>query len=1023
MASIIPPSEHQITEQAVSNSAPTSNDNDVAASTALTSHLHLVPTELEKVKQVNSELRKENTELKQANSDLLKENSELKQANSKLRKANSEIKQEVTNQNELIEKSEQNVAELSTTLENLRSLLFMLFESLRSISPAVFNYLYAYKDITFHLIDNDELKKIVNKIVECFERIDKGRRNAIRARETQCSKSERSKRVVRNNDSRKQAITDEKANDDPLETAIDKQQRAEQEQYDKQVAEDLDVGNGPKAEFGAKDKELLDNREALIQNVAFLNILDDHVRESPIPVKASGEKGKKGPAYRKEFKFDKKGPGHALDAVKPNIQNECCSEKKNSKQSSSSSVTDTVKAIDNATIVVEATADVVPCYCKCCNKDVVFKIIGVKQQKDTSHTNYNGKPTSSIVPSYKGECTRCGNTQVIDFTSIPTDKKRVHIAVNSDDLQHPAEQVLDQIQDLVKNKRGSGGIIEDLIDHYKEEKKSKFDRGEAEAKLNQCTDANFSTEKRKQIALKASDIKRQPHLQYDITGQAICQNDSAVLLGAIPPFKGSKATIWPFAMMLQGRYDYSSKSRVHAKLSSAHKAIESVTLSRSRFMELDIRVHRAFSHGIAKATRDKILTESTTIHLDETPVHVRSLDSQGYLWGVCTGLTSPVEYVYYAAKGDRSRKNIQSVIDFNSFDEGFKNIVTDGYAAYVAGFDSILGKPIVSACCWSHFRRALHQSFQEGDLLNIYNQLLPSGSKATDFIDNLQRYVESKDCKINNKEVLLLSIYYLINMIFANDAKVVDAHERHDTEEFVQELEKMRREHSSHLVAALDLLIEAYIAATNNIALTPKGKSYCNNGTVSKINTFTLYWKKFSDRLVEFLYSGHIPLTNNSIERAFRLVAIAKHVSLGCKTMDGFHCFADQMTIVANCALCNAPIAEYYCWAVTKIQDRVNALPTEVILKEQERLQELYGSNAKIKLERHRMPNKKSFSIIGDDGKEQKIEFDIYSEGNPTTAIYDLISYDGLTPQDFMRERAMFETGKARDPVEEGLAG
>lgn len=55
------------------------------------------------------------------------------------------------------------------------------------------------------------------------------------------------------------------------------------------------------------------------------------------------------------------------------------------------------------------------------------------------------------------------------------------------------------------------------------------------------------------------------------------------------------------------------------------------------------------------------------------------------------------------------------------------------------------------------------------------------------------------------------------------------------------------------------------------------------------------------------------------------------------------------------------------------------------------------------------MPKKFEAETINDKGVVEKTTHDLYDPSNPTAALYDLISFKGLTPHDFKREMEKME--------------
>ncbi|MGN8893476.1 IS66 family transposase, partial [Anaerobiospirillum succiniciproducens] len=484
----------------------------------------------------------------------------------------------------------------------------------------------------------------------------------------------------------------------------------------------------------------------------------------------------------------------------------------------------------------------------------------------------------------------------------------------------------------------------------------------------------------------------------------------------MPLFKGCNFNVAQMADLLEAHLLYCSASRYY--MTSLFTEAERL-ISRGHLNVISIAFSRAYLEGVCREIKEQILKISNVLRMDESPVSLANvmvdggvLCKQGYLWCMGNASLSSNHMVYFEAHPYRNIESFLSFINYNDLPDNIKYIITDAYACYDKGIQTMGGTKRKHALCHAHCRRPLHKFLKELGVLKLYNKLLEESDSPYDFFQRLQDLAMPKEgngkgkgkgkpsANLDKHTVLLLCIYHIINQIFVNDEYVVRSCDEHDSEEFFSKLDAVRKEHSAHLVTVLNLLVEVYIAAKNNIRISKNKKCFFSNLIKNKATEFCLYWMNARHKLIEFINDPMVPLTNNDIERAFRFPAISKHSRLSLKSMDGFHSFANQMTILQNCVICGVNLRDYIYWLVDNVKTRINNLPAELIAELEKIANELWDADKQIQLKRHATPKKFVGVERGKDGA-QKESVDMYDPSNPLTALYDAISYEGLTPLDF----------------------
>lgn len=950
-------------------------------------------------------------QLERENSDLEKRLNKSEQRNAKkdkemsaLRRLNHTINASLTAAENKLEASDKKIKQLETHVENYKSIYINFIHALIAANISYFGFLKDKANLDLGKVNYGLLQNKLNEIVASFKSLDTALICNTRAA-LNLSKSEKSTGYSPQLELDNGSDSDNN-NEDVLPNETWNKSKEEQ---DKQLDKILNESSHPITEFA--------------HNCDLVRKLRNDLCDSHLGAKLKAFTEQRDNCANKQDDLLVVGMQELLDFADTFILPKCPhknaidydSIKPNTSLDTKDIGSKKAQRIKDSNLVLRIPKDgVIKRQCPHCNSLCEHKAIETKEFRVL-----NAIQEKVLFPKYEVKCCECHTSSTVTLIDLIADKEVLQSCTSygkEDQLYLPHEDALRRVYEVINNSQYDADKAKEALlqafNQFIEATVKVFDYQAAANKIDSLPKEKQAQEVRKQSKNRVEDIQRQPHTKTTMNsdnGLSDASVDFISLLASTPVFKGSKFTTSIFANLSAGQAGYNSKSCFH-KNALSHGIEQAI--SRSSLMTKDIAFTRAYFHGVANQIRQQILQEAQAVHFDESPVSVVGLSKtsgsshKGWLWGMASAITSETPMVYIEACKTREASNFLQLIDYNSELAQFKYAIMDGYVGYQSAFKRMQGEPKTFACCWAHFRRSLHQYLQNtdnGKLLKLYSsKLLPKRNDVSCFIPNLRKQCLEKGA-VNTEECLILLMYYTINMIFANDAKVIDAHDNHSQPNFLNELEQMRSNNSAHLVAALDLLVGLYIAMHNNIVLSSKGKTFVVNSFPSKVNSFCLYWMKLRNNLIEFINSPHIALSNNIIEQAFKLPAILKHVSLSQKTMDGFCNFADRMTILENCALCGAPVFDYVVWLVSQVQARINQLSQSEIQDDLERAQANFPLN-KVNMVKNRAPNKFDFiKTIDKEGNEDIEKIDIYDDRNPTVALYDRISYAGLTPQDFMK--------------------
>ena len=927
-------------------------------------------------------------------------NTQKSEAEEQLRHSNIKLNNELAQLKDENARLSKDLKKKSDCVANINSILNDYFNSLLSISEDYYGFVCGYKNIDLGKSAVTDLKKKFNLLVDISKEVHASRMLAVTA-SLNVSKSEKNK-----GKSAAVAVVDDQSQDVNsagalLDISYDDDKKARYEEF----VNALEHVELPITDF-APNCQLVKNKYNTLRETTLIG-------KAIKPVFDGSDNGS---SLAKAITVE-----DILDFAFANIQPNCVSRTSVSANEMEPEpvidlVEEKVKNIRDTDLCLEAGEKEFTRVCPHCGKKCTAKLDEPKYHKPVVGGIFNSKDKRCLVPFYIVKCTKCNHTQTLSLLEMNIEKL-LHVACvpyldKNCVLFDPKASIMDKIRSVAEENQCQDLL--ELLDKLDSQVANTFNYDESIAHINELKSHKNDTYNYQKTLCnqRAKDIKCQPHTTTIISNGTSdhCEKTADTTQSAfMPAFKHSKISIAMHANTLAAQQCYSSKSKHHMANTLFN---QEELLSRSRLMEADIEFSRAYLSGVSSEIKKRLLSESTALHIDESPVNVVDLSKKettcgtGWLWGMASSMTSEHSMVYMEACESRAASNFLPLIEYND-PETFKarKIQTDGYAVYPSSQKGLKGDPITFAGCFAHCRRPIHLSFYNTDSLKIYNEkLLPEGADVTDFLGNLQKLCNDSKYDLSVNQVLLLIIYYIINTLFSNDASVIDAWQDHSCQEFLDSLHKVRQEKSADLLAALNLLVELFISINNNIKLSANKKTYQRNGPESRLNKFFTYWMNLRNSLVEFINSPHIALSNNMIERSFRLPAISKHVSLSYKTLEGFKAFANHMTILENCAINNVSVKQYIPWLAANIQERINDLPQSEVDEAIKRAKELFPFNTDIRIEKFRRPTK--FSAIKGltkKGKNITEKLDIYDPRNPSTFLYDAISYEGLTPFDFSK--------------------
>lgn len=957
--------------------------------------------------------------LEQSNKEKEKELARARQDNAELRKLNHLNEIEKVESAQKIKTLEQKLQQRDLIIAAIESILREFISELLRINSVYFKFVSDIENLDLGKCSDTRLRKRFLTIARAIKELCEQRLHALTSQFL--SKSERQPKQPSNIAVQQEEDSISNTSSKWLQQAYEEDKLIREEHFCSEPFED-----GQCTHFACNCDKVREEHSNLVESCNVSDVLKK-IQEQNTKCATSESSGNE-KTYQKDQKdlqslIDSVTTDDVLNFAEKHVVKFCLSKKNKDNESRKCSdifdVTEAVDKIANTNYCIIPTETVFEAVCPCCRSKCTQTIKAIPSFGLVQAFKLG--PVSVLNPSLDVKCSHCDETYTRVITKLNcgyTVKSACLLFEDQDSLYDPHKEKLADIRQLLSKalsnyeagagaQTGEGAVAGDLyaIRAITSSVPTKLNPEEAKTRFANLNSQQQANELRKLGGYRAKDIQAHAHTThtaFHIKDDNVTYTPAVASL--MPAFAGSSLSISIFANLLFVQQSYSSKS-------AFHKNYLDNTISRNRLMEVDIAFSRALLDPVCKVIQRKILSDSVAIHFDESPVKVAcGSNSKGkcrnaYLWAMVSAITSPQQMVFIDGRATRDGTNYLSLIDYNSEHVKFEYAITDGYAGYKSVLTQMQGEKKKQCCCWSHLRRPLHQCLDSSHLLDVYSTVLPKNEDVTNFIRNLEEYCQDKDVELPVQSQLLLIIYYIINMIFSNDATVMDAHEDLSSNAFQEALTKVRTEYSTHLVAALNLLVELYIGITNCVRPSSSGKTYVISETPSEAAKFCLYWMNHRNRLIEFINSASVPLTNNDIERCFRLPAICKSVSLSLKTMDGVKCFANHMTIIENCMLCDVDVREYIPWLSANAQHRINNLDPAVVEAALQAEYKKYPELEKCPPKPNHMPSKYRYETKNAQGKMVSHTLDIYDDANPMNLFYDLISFEGLTPFDYARQR------------------
>lgn len=591
-----------------------------------------------------------------------------------------------------------------------------------------------------------------------------------------------------------------------------------------------------------------------------------------------------------------------LKAVAPHRFNKASVGYKDLKPSNVLDIKPLLKSAPKNSLELELADESETGFCCGCKQVVELNVKSIKEKQQLSKTAMNND-TKVLVPVFQMECPKCQHTQSMSFIDllVPTELMQAYNSLeDAQESKNSFKQVMEKLYKL-----DFSLPLEELLHSELSHNESHEEESASHSELMQ--DHNLSPTWANKLQLLVAELATKSQLNELIQ-----------------------------------------------KLSATGKKLDRSYFASDDFlrelMGLDYKMLRGVLQSVCENIRQEILEDSTAFHLVALPNMLREelSGTDSSFWSMSTVFTAPRQMIYFDAKADGSGKSGLSMLERTDDDSNCKYVITDASTQLELDDEasSLQQKNYSTVCCWEDFRMKCRSIIQQKGLLDFYlNHYEPTAKKDTEALCELVE--NSSDPEINNMDSLLLSIYFLIDCIMGNDVVVIDKHKQHHTSKFLNELLKMRKEHTSHLVAALDLHIEAYIAASTcdmDINSIDDGNS---DEVVEQIKLLFSLWENKKASMVDFLYSPHVPLTSNSsTELALKMPLQNCAMLNNGNTMDELKCLAQQLTIIENCALCNLPLDVFLYWLSWKVNQATSFMPAERNEQLQQHLESLYGNNA-----------------------------------------------------------------------------
>ena len=636
------------------------------------------------------------------------------------------------------------------------------------------------------------------------------------------------------------------------------------------------------------------------------------------------------------------------------VLQECQQQKQNEDTTPSKNSPGFISVCDSnkvAGIISRAGQTTLKMHCPVCSAITSFKLLAKKKRINSvlTITDSLGSVGTVLSSVQTAVCTECGNSVEINPASLTdvalTLKQKT--ALDSEESEDRAHTKTDKnCQDCPNDAAGTGGALGG--DGVK--------TAGTEGEDRPCTDRTATEQKKRKEQFRA--------ISKDCTGSRTELILSEQLLATAPD---SLSVIDPalFDAHTFGMTPAFVKSRLSVTLLAAcgtqfcqlgapknrtfnYFEGNGFPLSREHLTGAINAFARAYLHPVTEAIRTDIVKRSPALIMDESTLLVRESarrkqregkSRKSQIWTLNSNWTSDIKASWFCVSQSRSYQNVLDIIgeELKKSNPELKYLITDGYTGYDAALKILQeqGVKIKSARCLAHARRPLHYLLRDYGLLRIYNEyLLPAGAKFTDFAENLRKYRKTKhNRKLTEREAQLLTIYWLINALFVLDSQVVKKHHYVcNTQEFKDELFKVRQEQSALVIESLFDAIRLFIAQNpkiiNCIVNSAGTITYRQNKRYPESKAL-IYLLRFEQELKAFTKSADVELTSSAAERSLKLGICLRHACMFMHSEDGAHAFADFQTIINTCILNRVPVQHYLVWLVANMKWRMNKLRSE----------------------------------------------------------------------------------------------
>lgn len=449
------------------------------------------------------------------------------------------------------------------------------------------------------------------------------------------------------------------------------------------------------------------------------------------------------------------------------------------------------------------------------------------------------------------------------------------------------------------------------------------------------------------------------------------------------------------------------KSRVHRFFTDLGLHVE-----KQQVISWMIGFARAFMRPAAAQIRKEVLEHSEGVLMDETTIKVDmtpqeaellspGLEKTGkapkgglrlsQLWTVNTSWTSPIKANFCVLSPTRNHSVPVEILKDSSPGK-IKTLTTDGYTGYQRALKVLeeeYGIKIQHTPCLTHLRRPLHQYLEDAGLLKIYNGLLvPRDCDFfADFAKNLREIrkngfpegFETKLTELNERNSALLTVYYLINLLYAIDsAVVVQCQYDCKSDRFKEALKRARQCCSAPVVDAIyDIVCLSLKKFPDMVDVYDKdGKiTYKASGREGR---FLLAALRVEPEIRTFIEHPEVELCESVCERTLRTSVLAKRTFYCLRSGDGGQAFCDFQTVFGTCRMNGVSLLHYCSWLVANVKLRMS------------KLEEQGRGDATI----YAMPHKTDKT----QGKK-KVRIGIYHPDNHT--MYDKVDMRHLMPYDY----------------------